>query len=108
MVWGQNVLLPKPTPLESDPYMAPACKSSHNKKTVSQGPLQEPINFHKQTKSRVLSNALCCIKVHIFHNVIHFEEASGRFCFHFLEVFSKCIDYIRILFIHFLEISKFW
>ena len=41
-------------------------------------------------------------------HVIHFKEASGRFFFHFLEVFKKCIDYIRIFFIHFLEISKFW
>ena len=41
-------------------------------------------------------------------HVINFKEASGRFFFHFLEVFKKCIEYIRISFIHFLEISKFW
>ena len=46
------------------------------------------------------------IKYHI--HVINFKEASGRFFFHFLEVFKKCIGYIRIFFIHFLEISKFW
>ena len=40
-------------------------------------------------------------------HVINFEEASGRFFFHFLEVFEKCIEYIRIFFIHFREISKF-
>ena len=40
--------------------------------------------------------------------VINFKEASGRFFFPFLEVFEKCIEYIRIFFIHFLEISKFW
>ena len=28
------------------------------------------------------------------HNVINFKEASGRFFFHFLKVFEKCIDYI--------------
>ena len=37
-------------------------------------------------------------------HVINFKEASGRFFFHFLEVFEKCIDYIRIFFIHFREI----
>ena len=40
-------------------------------------------------------------------HVINFKEASGRFFFHFLEVFEKCVEYIRIFFIHFLEISKF-
>ena len=44
----------------------------------------------------------------IFIHVINFKEASGRFFFHFLEVFEKCIEYIRIFFIHFREISKFW
>ena len=29
-------------------------------------------------------------------HVINFKEASGRFLFHFLEVFEKCIEYIRI------------
>ena len=47
---------------------------------------------------------LCKANIH----VINFKEASGRFFFHFLEVFEKCIEYIRIFFIHFLEISKFW
>ena len=41
-------------------------------------------------------------------HVINFKEASGRFFFHILEVFEKCIGYIRIFFIHFLEVSKFW
>ena len=41
-------------------------------------------------------------------HVINFKEASGRFFFHFLEVFKKCIGYIRIFFIHFLEVSKCW
>ena len=41
-------------------------------------------------------------------HVINFKEASGRFFFHFLEVFKKCIECKRIFFIHFLEISKFW
>ena len=40
--------------------------------------------------------------------MINFKEASGRVFFHFLEVFEKCIEYIRIFFIHFGEISKFW
>ena len=40
-------------------------------------------------------------------HVINFKEASGRFFFHFLEVFEKCIEYIRIFFIHFLEIQNF-
>ena len=40
-------------------------------------------------------------------HVINFKEASGRFFFHFLEVFEKCIEYIRILFIYFLEIQNF-
>ena len=30
--------------------------------------------------------------------MINFNEASGRFFFHFLEVFEKCIEYIRIFF----------
>ena len=34
-------------------------------------------------------------------HVINFKEASGRFFFHFLELFEKCIEYIRIFFIHF-------
>ena len=62
---------------------------------------------------------LCCcfksmvnIKGHVgtvsYIHVINFKEASGRFFFHFLEVFEKCIEYIRIIFIHFREISKFW
>ena len=38
-------------------------------------------------------------------HVINFKEAPGRFFFHFLEVFEKCIGYIRIFFIHFLEVS---
>ena len=33
-----------------------------------------------------------CFNIH----VINFKEASGRFFFHFLEVFEKCIEYIRI------------
>ena len=41
-------------------------------------------------------------------HVINFKEASGRFFFHFLDVFEKCIEYMRIYLIHFLEISKFW
>ena len=45
-----------------------------------------------------------CICIH----VINFKEASGRFFFHFLEVFEKCIGYIRKVFIHFPEVSKFW
>ena len=44
----------------------------------------------------------------LFIHVINFKEESGRFFFHFLEVFEKCIGYIRIFFIHFLEVSKFW
>ena len=40
--------------------------------------------------------------------MINFKEASGRFFFHFLEVFEKCIEYIRIFSIHFREISNFW
>ena len=63
--------------------------------------------------------AVCCcfkstvnIKGHVgtvsYIHVINFKEASGRFFFHFLEVFEKCIEYIRIIFIHFREISKFW
>ena len=43
-------------------------------------------------------NALVIICIH----VINFKVASGRFFIHFLEVFEKCIDYIRIFFIHFL------
>ena len=41
-------------------------------------------------------------------HVINFKEASGRFFFHFMEVFEKHIECIRIFFIHFREISKFW
>ena len=48
------------------------------------------------------------IKLNCSIHVINFKEASGRFFFHFLEVFEKCIELIRIFFIHFREISKFW
>ena len=40
--------------------------------------------------------------------MINFKEASGRFFYHFQEVVENCIEYIRIFFIHFREISKFW
>ena len=57
-----------------------------------------------------------CVKFHTFQPfslsvpiyVINFKKASGRFFFHFLEVFEKCVEYIGIFFIHFREISKFW
>ena len=51
-----------------------------------------------------IDNNLCSYCIHL----INFKEASGRFFFHFLDVFEKCIEYIRIFFMHFLEISKFW
>ena len=50
---------------------------------------------------------LCISKFSFSIHVINFKEASGRFFFHFLEVFEKCIEHIRIFFIHFLEISNF-
>ena len=39
-----------------------------------------------------------CNEISTIH-VINFKEASERFFFHFLEVFEKCIEYIRIFFI---------
>ena len=38
-------------------------------------------------------------------HVISLERESGRFSFHFREVFQKCIEYIGRLLIHFREIS---
>ena len=34
---------------------------------------------------------------HLHIHVINFKEASGRFFFHFPEVFQKCIEYIRYM-----------
>ena len=41
-------------------------------------------------------------------HVIDFKRASGRFSFHFREVFKKCTEYIGKLLIQMREISKFW
>ena len=35
------------------------------------------------------------------------KEKSGRFFFHFREIFEKCIDYIGKFLIHFREILNF-
>ena len=40
-------------------------------------------------------------------HVMTLKEASGRFFFHFREVFEKCIDYIGKFLVHFLEIFDF-
>ena len=50
--------------------------------------------------------ALLKINLPIIH-VMSFKEESGRFCFHFREVFEKCIDYIGKFLIHFREILNF-
>ena len=36
------------------------------------------------------------------------QKASGRFSFHFREVFQKCIEYIGKFLIQMREILKFW
>ena len=73
--------------------------------------------LYANTALQKQKDACCCYcllsKVNIYGHVwtihvINFKEASGRFFFHFLEVFEKCIEYIWIVFIHFREISKFW
>ena len=43
-----------------------------------------------------------------FVHMIIFKEASGRFFFHFLVDFEKCIEYIRIFFIHFTRRGIMW
>ena len=40
-------------------------------------------------------------------HVMTFKEESGRFFFHFREVFEKCIEYIGKFLIHFREILNF-
>ena len=60
--------------------------------------------FTRNIKSYFL---LKTMEKYLYIHVINFKEASGRFYFHFLEVFEKCIEYIRIFFIHFREILKF-
>ena len=39
--------------------------------------------------------------------VMSLKVASGRFFFHFREVFEKCIDYIGKFLVHFREVLKF-
>ena len=41
-----------------------------------------------------------CIDIH----VMHLKVVSGRFFFHFREVFGKCIEYIRKFLVHIREI----
>ena len=60
---------------------------------------------HKDcSRSALFASAFIKYSIH----VINFKDASGRFFFHFLEVFEKCIGYMRKFFIHVLEVSKFW
>ena len=40
-------------------------------------------------------------------HVMSLKEASGRFFFHFREVFEKCIEYIGTFLVHFKEILNF-
>ena len=72
-------------------------------------------SFHVcQVENQWFLKSLLILKTQIheslttFIHVINFKEASGRFFFHFLVVFEKCIEYIRIFFSHFRQISKFW
>ena len=51
-------------------------------------------------------NALISIHKCIIH-VMSLKVASGRFFFHFREVFEKCIDYIGKFLVHFREVLKF-
>ena len=40
-------------------------------------------------------------------HVMSLKEESGRFFFHFREIFEKCIEYIGKFLIHFREILNF-
>ena len=40
-------------------------------------------------------------------HVMSLKVESGRFSFHFREVFEKCIDYIGKFLVHFREVLKF-
>ena len=40
-------------------------------------------------------------------HVMSLKEKSGRFFFHFREIFEKCIEYIGKFLIHFREILNF-
>ena len=40
-------------------------------------------------------------------HVMSLKVASGRFFFHFREVFEKCIGYIGKFLVHFREVLKF-
>ena len=44
-----------------------------------------------------------CVLIH----VMSLKVESGRFSFHFREVFEKCIDYIGKFLVHFREVLKF-
>ena len=47
-----------------------------------------------------------CKSMRCIH-VMSFKEESGRFFFHFREIFEKCIEYIGKFLIHFREILNF-
>ena len=70
----------------------------------------QPFHFRRLRVFNFLSfsDNFFILPINLNIHVIHFKEASGRFLFHFLEVFEKCIEYIRIFFIHFREILTFW
>ena len=57
--------------------------------------------YHILHRNSCKQTVLTMIKCHILRHlnwvsihVINFKEASGRFFFHFLEFFEKCIEYI--------------
>ena len=49
----------------------------------------------------------CNMKNMSFIHVMSLKVESGRFFFHFREVFEKCIDYIAKFLVHFREVLKF-
>ena len=53
-----------------------------------------------------LTGTFVTIQTNIIH-VMSLKVASGRFFFHFREVFEKCIDYIGKFLVHFREVLKF-
>ena len=61
------------------------------------------MDFYPQSKCQVSFVGQYIFKIH----VMTFEEESGRFFFHFREVFEKCIEYIGKFLIHFREILNF-
>ena len=66
-------------------------------------PPKTPLLYRKTGVCRGRPIFLFLLHIH----VMSLKVASGRFFFHFREVFEKCIDYIGKFLVHFREVLKF-